>query len=310
MSPRLSWTIGSLLVMSGMYEIVVRPWVLNWGATQSEISMVLPGDDIVPNTSVSQTRAITVQSRPEEIWPWIAQIGQDRAGFYTFDLLENIIGCQMPVTDTLSINKQEWRLGDPLWLYPANRWDGLGYASLRTFEPNHAIGFGTSTNRTNANKDEDGSWTFVLQPIDASSTRLIVRGKGPIVQTPGNLFLDRVLLEPMHFAMEQRMMIGIKQLSEGGVRDRVANHVAVIYWLVVAIIGMMSLVSILRDNQWIRSLCCLVASAIVFQILTLVQPQNLISTLLVVGLCILGWHPSRVKRPQRSKPIPVSPSHA
>jgi hypothetical protein len=66
-----------------------RHWHLRWEATDAEVVSAMPGDEIVPEPSFTTTRAITIAAPPEEVWPWIVQIGTGRAGFYSYDLLDN-----------------------------------------------------------------------------------------------------------------------------------------------------------------------------------------------------------------------------
>src|SRR5690349_17482365 len=87
--------------VSLVFLTVVRPWYLRWGATDAELTMPLPGDEIIGTPASQETRAITVAAAAHRVWPWVAQLGQDRGGFYSFDLLENLVGCRMPTTDTL-----------------------------------------------------------------------------------------------------------------------------------------------------------------------------------------------------------------
>jgi hypothetical protein len=68
----------------------VRPWQLTWGATPEEVSRALPGDDLVTRPTFNATRAITIAAPPEEIWPWLIQVGLTRAGWYSYDILDNL----------------------------------------------------------------------------------------------------------------------------------------------------------------------------------------------------------------------------
>src|SRR5215208_6310443 len=118
-----------LTLILAAFFVIVRPWYLQWGATEEETRMPLPGDDIVVNAAAQTTRAITIDAGAERVWPWVAQIGQDRGGFYSFDLLENLVGCRMPVTDVLRPERQTWNVGDKLWMYPPDKASGLGFAT-------------------------------------------------------------------------------------------------------------------------------------------------------------------------------------
>ena len=91
--------LGALLPWA--YALVVRPWHIRWGATEERIAKPLPGDELVPNPAIESTRAITVNAPVEEVWPWLAQIGQDRGGFYSYEWLENLAGCRMRNADRI-----------------------------------------------------------------------------------------------------------------------------------------------------------------------------------------------------------------
>ena len=75
--------------------------MLHWGATRAEVDGVLPGDEVLPAADLVSTRAITIDARPEDVWAWVAQLGQGRGGFYSYDCLENLIGCDIHSSDTV-----------------------------------------------------------------------------------------------------------------------------------------------------------------------------------------------------------------
>src|SRR6266702_5018106 len=77
-------------VAIGVYLRFIRPWQLRWGATDEEVARAMPGDDVVKQPTFNATRAVTIQARPEEIWPWLVQIGVTRAGWYSYDWLDNL----------------------------------------------------------------------------------------------------------------------------------------------------------------------------------------------------------------------------
>ena len=81
---------AALLLLALLYVFVYRPWQLNWGASAAERTMPLPGDDLVPDPTFNATRALTVHAPPECIYPWIVQMGLGRAGWYSYDLLDNL----------------------------------------------------------------------------------------------------------------------------------------------------------------------------------------------------------------------------
>ena len=83
--------VAGLVTLGGAaFWLAVRPWWRAWGADPAEAVKALPGDDVVPDAPVSDTRAITINAPPSAVWPWLAQMGYERAGFYGYDLLENL----------------------------------------------------------------------------------------------------------------------------------------------------------------------------------------------------------------------------
>ena len=74
-----AWGLLVLFGLAAFYVLVLRPWHLHWGATEEEVSRSMPGDDLIASASLNTTRAITIQARPEEIWPWLVQMGWGRA---------------------------------------------------------------------------------------------------------------------------------------------------------------------------------------------------------------------------------------
>ena len=82
--------VGLGAVVGVAYLRVVRPRQLRWGATDEEVARALPGDELVAAPTFDATRAITIEARPEDIWPWLVQVGVSRAGWYSYDHLDNL----------------------------------------------------------------------------------------------------------------------------------------------------------------------------------------------------------------------------
>mgnify|MGYP000867451724 CR=1 FL=1 len=254
---------------------------------------------------------------PFSIRPWLAQIGQDRGGFYSYDELENLVGCEMPTADERLPGKQAWSVGDKLWMYPPSKAGGLGYATLRTLDAGHALGFSTRAAGTPLTMPEDGSWSFVLESVDADTTRLIVRGRGAGGRPPLGVAFDRAIFEPAHFVMERRMMVGIKQLSEGGSRHRWSNHVQVVLWTLTFVMFLTAPSLVLHRAAWGRALAGFALAGVVFQVLTLVQPPVLVGVVLTAAVAACLWPTrsrSRIRRPavtpgfeSSDRPTPVRP---
>jgi len=89
------------------YARWLRPWQLTWGATPGEVSRSLPGDDLVPRPTFNATRAISIAAPAVEIWPWLVQVGLTRAGWYSYDLLDNLGGAA-PGGSSRNCNTSPW----------------------------------------------------------------------------------------------------------------------------------------------------------------------------------------------------------
>lgn len=193
-----------------VYQVAVRPRILFWGTTRDEMVRELPGDGILPNAIVQQTRAVTIHAPPLEVWEWLAQIGHGRGGWYSYDRLEAIAGAAR-FGDGHSANSvrpelQELRVGDVVGMSP---WTGMCVAVVKTgrllvlhSEPLPLALAPTST------------WTFCLEPAGPESTRLLVRGRSS--PDPRNVIqlLAAHMIEVPHFVMERRMMLGLKERAE------------------------------------------------------------------------------------------------
>ena len=181
-----------------------RRWQLCWGATPAEVAEALPGDDICPLPRVSFTRAITVNARPDQIWPWLVQVGFGPDGRYAYDVSAVSTA---PPTDPTRHGRFRSR--------PAE--DDPAPAS--TIDPRSG-GRRTVLHISSFRRPEWllwetgwGSWVWVLRPIDERSSRLITRGRQRQHIDPG---LPRGLLptEDADFRLVRTMLTGIKRRSE------------------------------------------------------------------------------------------------
>jgi hypothetical protein len=184
-------------VATVVYALVIRPWHLRWGAEAGEEQLRLPGDELLPEGGTQILHAVTIDAPVEEVWPWVAQLGQDRGGFYSYEWLENLAGCEMKNADGVHPEWQQRELGEIVHLHPA------GGLRVSVFEPGRALGL-------------EGWGTFVLEPRAADRTRLIARGGVPRGRAGVSYAL---LMEVPHFLMERRMLLGIKERAE---RNRVS----------------------------------------------------------------------------------------
>src|SRR5215203_5012912 len=81
--------LAALSVTTAFYGAVVRPRVLRWGATGDEAARTFPGDELIQHADGQSTMATTLPAPPEEVWRWLQQMGCNRAGWYSWDLLDH-----------------------------------------------------------------------------------------------------------------------------------------------------------------------------------------------------------------------------
>jgi hypothetical protein len=116
MTAPIIFAFGTLLLLTGvLYLLVARPRINQWGATDREHQATWPGDQLVAQPSFVWTNAITIHTPAAQIWPWLVQLGQGRGGLYSYDWLENLIGCDVHSTDRIRPQFQtSLQLGDRL----------------------------------------------------------------------------------------------------------------------------------------------------------------------------------------------------
>lgn len=279
-------------VLLAILLAVVRPWYLGWGATAEERVRLLPGSQHMPG-AINDTRAIDIAAPAAQVFGWVAQLGQNRAGFYSYAALENLVGCQMPDVRRLNPSLQRWHVGDKLWMYPPDKLDGLGHASLMYHEPDRALVFGTHSPMDRLGSPPSGGWAFVVEHMGPSSARLLTRSSGGAMPSLLGAAYTRTVFEPLHFAMERRMLEGIKGLAEGRPISRASDMLQLLSWLVSFTLFVASGVLVLLGSRPRRRLLGFAASGVVFQIVTLVQPIPVVSVLLILALSVLGWPSSR-----------------
>src|SRR3954471_10636599 len=260
MTRRLLSLVLLIAAIAVVHTTLVAPWFMRWGATDRELAAVWPGDELSVSAGTVSMRAVTVHAPPEAIWPWIAQLGQDRAGWYSYRLLENIVGCEMPRIHRIVLSLQDRRVGDNVWMYPADRLNGVGHSVVARVEPRRALVLATMS-MGNTSVTSDASQSFLLDPVDAFDTRLILRGRGPIPAAWGWRLFDAAVFQPAHFVMERRMMLTIKALAEGEDPDETADIVQAGLWLIIGLTCVMSLGTAMFSAAWRRAVLACAAGA-------------------------------------------------
>jgi hypothetical protein len=190
-----------------------RKWHLHWGATAFEARARLPGDEMILDPSFAPTRAITIEATPEEIWPWIVQIGYGRAGFYSYDLLDNF---GRPSAETILTEWQSIEIGDIA-------------APMSPFDdpPSEATAFvvaGYEKDRWLLWAQPVSTWIWCLEPVDQQTTRVITRVRCKYNWPHPQAALSLVLMELADFPMMRKQLLGLKRRVEQYAPTAVREH--------------------------------------------------------------------------------------
>jgi hypothetical protein len=211
--------VGAAVSLPLGWAFWLRPRVRAWGALKDDTQRPLPGDDLVPQPDIEHTRAISIAAPPEAVWPWLVQLGQGRGGLYSYDRLENLLGCDIRSVDRIVPELQELAVGGVISL----RKGDMPAFLVRAIEPGRSITLVARDPKTGATARADDavplsvdeSWTFVLEPDRAGLSRLLSRSRR---RTRGRA-LDRAfwsVVEVASLPMERRMLLGIRDRAERG----------------------------------------------------------------------------------------------
>ncbi len=200
----LRWTASAAAVVAAVSVLAVAfrrvfwPWQSRWGATDAEVARVMPGDRIVGNADFVATRGISIAAPPERVWPWLVQIGSGRAGWYSYDRIDN--GGAPSATRILPEHQQR-RVGDRIPMIPGK---DIGPTVTEIDPPRRMLWC-----------DDDGefSWEWLLEPSPSGETRLVSR-----LRVTAHPWTRRMAYEAVasvgDVIMQRRMLNGIKRRAE------------------------------------------------------------------------------------------------
>jgi hypothetical protein len=200
------FAVNACVTGLGAGAVLGRSKLLRWGATADEVREALPGDNLVRDPHLTATRAITIHRTAAEVWPWIAQLGQGRGGFYSYDRLENLIGCDIHSADRVVAAWQEVRVGHEVRLAPE-----VALAVALADAPLALVLRGGVPMGVHP-PPYDFSWAFVLHEEPPGVTRLVVRERYRYLRAWARLIVEPVAV--VSFVMTQRMLLGIRDRAE------------------------------------------------------------------------------------------------
>jgi hypothetical protein len=196
------FTFLVILTLTVLYWFPMRRWFARWGTTDEDLTRVMAGDAVIANPAHSATHALTVDTPPEDIWPWLVQMGYRRGGLYSYDWLDRLFGyLDRPSANRVLPEFQQLAVGDVI---PLGRGRGFPVTAI---EPYRALVL------SDTNDGFQWVWQFGLYPLDKRRTRLVTRGTQCFANSIGTWLFMRVM-EPAAFIMTRRMLLGLKQRAE------------------------------------------------------------------------------------------------
>jgi hypothetical protein len=196
---------GTAAVSAGLAAAVsgylrwIRPRVFSWGATRDEATRPLAGDEVCHRPQLNATRAVTIAARPEQVWPWLVQWGWGRAGFYSYDLLDNL---GRPSAEEILPRFQQLAVGD--WVPMSGKTTPYTACRVTRLEPAKMMLW----------EKGGGTWLWLLEPAGTAHTRLITRMRGRYRWTRPSIVTELILMELGDPFMMRKCLLGIKQRAE------------------------------------------------------------------------------------------------
>ncbi|MGI5202450.1 hypothetical protein ACQEU6_12885 [Spirillospora sp. CA-108201] len=196
------------------YAAAIRPALLRWGVTDREADTAYPSDELIENATSQSTMAVSLPGPPEAVWPWLVQMGCGRAGWYSWDVIDN--GGRLSA-DRVVPAWQELAVGDHVPAVPSGR----TYFRVEALDPGRTLVLRSDLELPSGRSFDprgpmpraytDGIWAFHLRRLPDGCTRLIVRTRGRGAPSLANRVFAWVFGEPAHFAMQHRQFRGLRR---------------------------------------------------------------------------------------------------
>ncbi|MGZ4681268.1 MAG: SRPBCC family protein [Acidimicrobiales bacterium] len=218
--------VGVAAVVATLARAVTRARMARWGATVVEADQRLPGDELIGDPASTTTRAVTIHAPAAEVWRWLVQIGTGRGGWYTYDWLERLAGVPVRNTDEVRDEWQHLEVGDRVCLAPPG-WmgtpNGMELPVAELIE-----GASIVLRQQPPDSPWEGVWSFHVRPVDAGSCRLVIRSRTATPRGAARVAGEAmaVVMDPITFAMERGMLLGIKLRAERAVAGGPRPHAA------------------------------------------------------------------------------------
>jgi len=213
-TPRLAALLG---LSAGVYALLVRPRMLRWGASDEEVRGPYPGADLIPDGQRGATMAITIDAPPSRVWPWLLQMGCNRAGWYSWDHLDN---GGVPSAEQIHPKWQHLSVRDRLASTPSGR----AWFEVAALDPEAFLGLKASINLGRGCPFDsagrrprfylDSLWGFQLKELPEARTRLVVSGYSSAQPRLLQGIAEFLFWEPAHWIMQTRQFANLKRRAE------------------------------------------------------------------------------------------------
>jgi hypothetical protein len=290
----LAATTLLVLVMS-VYLLLARPYQLNWGATPEELNRPMPGDELDIQPTFLSTRAITIEGTPHEIWPWLVQMGYNRAGYYGYDIIENL-GSKSGLHSAERIvpELQDVKVGDEVPISAAGSW--VFYA----IQPEDYFIW--------SSKASDCAFTWALYPIDENHTRLVSRIRWSHHWSQPSLLAFDLFTEFTDYLAIRKVLQGVKGRVEGYNEPMAWTNTEFAFYvagaLIFAVALMLLVVCQFSTKRWLAGL-----SAGTVWLITWYTPIPIwIGTAVLVCAVYSLWQAYKSNKPNKPKK-PILTSH-
>lgn len=265
--------IFGLQVVIGV--VFIKPYIFAWGATDQEVSMSMPGDHLAP--FISSTRSISIEAPISDVWDWVIQLGADRGGFYSYWFIEKPLGYKYREINRIETKFKDMEVGRVI---KASLDPSMSFIEYNF--PVVAVDHGKSFVLKN--------WgCFLLNEVDSSRTRLIVRTHGQSLASWTNS-LNYFFMMPLHYLMERRMLIGIKSRSEVGAGEPFSSTTDIL-WFLGIFLSFFGIIVLLFTSKTIQSEAVVVFySVVLLLVLFIADPVPVYSiTLLFILFFNILW---------------------
>jgi hypothetical protein len=278
------WTLIVLALFVAAYLLFIRPWHRTWGASGAEAGRPMPGDTTVEAPNCVATRAVTIDAPPEKVWPWLAQMGYRRGGFYSYDWIVRALKIQdgpsavriLPEYQTIEAGMEIPMGSGPNW-------------PVVIAEANSSLVFDIRPAGAHL------TWSWLLSPADEGKTRLILRIRGRL-ERPRSALSVRLLMDPGEYIMVHRMLGGIKARAEGRAQSPAGELYEISLWAAAALLGLIAMASAFLRRAWKRHFLIAWSAFAVVLVLVLRQPSPIYETFfvaLLLAVMILSFRPPK-----------------